>query len=137
MKRKATAGFSLIIMTLLVMVQHPVFAYCPATNEVLFSSCFDTQELQPALTHDEAGSENLVSAKQHDDLLINAENDHYLPPLQIKDGAQNPPVLISPSTGFRFLGNTPAAQTCRQTPIRGPAAPFDLPLYLKHSVFRL
>lgn len=128
MRRKITASFFLMTMSFLIVFQLPVFAYCLCNGEIVSAPCH-CEESEKAPSHFDSS---------HDcDQVIDLQLEPFL--TQSQDSEISAPnfVAISPLAEFTSLPLWNRHDT-KLAPIRGsPPALNDLPLFLKHSVFRL
>jgi hypothetical protein len=133
MIRRLSASFFLLGMAVLVLLQQPVLAYCPHTNQFFISECGcaektaaacpHCQEEQPADPCDKCSDKIQLDVDDlvWFDLALNAPTEI---PSPLTDG-ESDPVTFSPATDFSVA------------PIRPPPPPPGVALFLLNSVFRL
>ena len=140
MPRKITASFFLMTMSFLIVFQLSVFAYCLCESEFISApcSCEQCKSLNADESQDGKQSSPRISSVSHDcNQLLDLNVDQFLAQTQNFDTSSPDILAIISDLGY---STHPARKTSKAklTPIRGsPLLASNLPLYLKHSVFRL
>lgn len=135
MRRKFLASFFLTTMSFLIVFQHPVFAYCDCSDEIILEPCHCEHAGNEPCSHENSSDSTIISNDCN--RAVELDVDHFVIPLQesklshpVFSTLISPPSILSRST----------QELCKSqlAPIRGsPPLLAHFPLYLKHSVFRL
>lgn len=139
MRRKFTASFFLITMSFLIVFQQSVFAYCLCKSEIIAAPCA-CEHIEKACASEAQNGETFspcISISNDCNQVIDLKIGQFVSQTQNLDTSTP---NISASIPLVELSALPARNVINSklTHIRGSPTPgLDLPLYLKHSVFRL